>query len=283
MRPEFRKCIKASGALILASMFLWAISDSETFRNCEQDRKYHQPYKALHEESALFVKMIARVKLTSACSFVSVNENTGAVSAIASIIVAFFTGTLWWVTWGMVRIARDQRADMLRSINAAEKAAKAARKSAKVAEQTLVEHERPWVFRYTVHVEWRDMPNIPFNNWMISLKWKNVGRSPALIKKYEFSFVDKDKLPITPDYSKCTQVGVVSSIANGDSFKTQKVGLSLGGEKRPDGKPVEYVFFGRLIYTDMNGRHHCSGFALMIAPIGCFALEYNSDSYNYYN
>ena len=48
------------------------------------------------------------------------------LNAISTLFIALFTGTLWWVTWGMVRIARDQSEDFQASISAAKQAAEAA-------------------------------------------------------------------------------------------------------------------------------------------------------------
>ena len=91
---------------------LWAVTDSKSFRDCVHDRKEYQPYHYLHAESSFFIKMITRAKLHSSCAFVAIRENGEAVTAISTIAIAGFTGTLWWVTWGMVRIARDQQSDI---------------------------------------------------------------------------------------------------------------------------------------------------------------------------
>ena len=92
------------------------IGTADSFQNCEHTRKSHDAYKALHEEGAFLVKPIVRLKLHAAASI-----NDGAITALSGVAVAFFTFTLWWVTWGMVR-----RGDLARSIAAAEKSADAA-------------------------------------------------------------------------------------------------------------------------------------------------------------
>ena len=51
----------------------------------------------------------------------------------------------------------------------------------------------------------------------------------------------------------------------------------------PNGNARQFVFWGRVTYTDMGGRPHHSGFALQLAPIGTLALEHDSDAYNYYD
>lgn len=74
------------------------IESSESFINCEKDRKYSEPYKALHEKSGLFVKTIAGFQLDVACGRVTSSQNDGAVIALSTIVVAVFTFALWQST-----------------------------------------------------------------------------------------------------------------------------------------------------------------------------------------
>jgi hypothetical protein len=84
---------------ILAAFLLWSIVDSESFRDCVHDRKDHKLYQALHKDGTLIVESFyVRSRLNLACGFVSVNKNNGAIAALAGIMVAFFTFTLWQST-----------------------------------------------------------------------------------------------------------------------------------------------------------------------------------------
>jgi len=102
-----------------------------------------------------------------------------------------------------------------------------------------------------------------------------------MVRQFQFAITDMDDLSPTPDYRKCDHLGVVPSLPEGADFETQQVGPSRG--TKADGKAIQYVFWGRLLYAEMNGTDHVSGFAIMLNPHASFALEYNSDSYNYYN
>lgn len=215
------------------------------------------------------------------CGLGLVDRHNGFFALLGTLFVAGFTGTLWWVTRGMMVVVQTQRDDSLRAIAATEKAAEAARKSAEVAERTFVEHDRPWVFRDEVRMTWRKTPGVIANDWMVSISWKNIGRNPALISAFEFCFQDSEVIQDTPDYSLCRQVGVAPSLAAGERFETQPVGIG-GGHIRADGMPTQFVMYGRLTYTDMAGRKHYSGFALDLAPIGCLAIEHRNAAYNYY-
>ena len=98
------------------------------------------------------------------------------ITAVSTLAVAFFTGTLWWVTWGMVRIAKAQQPDTLRAIKAAEKAAKAARDTVRA----MRESERPWI-KVDANIE-SDLTFTERRRAQITIKFTllNVGKTPAL-------------------------------------------------------------------------------------------------------
>src|SRR5271170_2169488 len=79
-------------------------------------------------------------------------------------------------------------------------AAKAAQRSAAVSERALVELERPWLFLESAEVTRRAPPDVP-NAWYVSLKWKNVGRTPAIDIQCTFKIEDENTLPKLPDYN----------------------------------------------------------------------------------
>ena len=157
------------------------------------------------------------------------------------------------------------------------------RQSARIAERALTEHERPWIFRDFVTVTWRHRPEVPMNDWMISLRWKNFGRAPATLMEFVFKIQDVATLASRPDYSQCAPLGIIDAMPAKDDveFNTQPVGLAIPGIKK-NGDPIQYVFWGRLKYKEMNGTEHASGFALQLIPIVSGAASHNNDAYNYY-
>ena len=112
-------------ALLCFAVLAALIGTSESFENCIRDRKNHEPYHALNEKGRLFVKTITRSKLHIACARVTTGENDGAVAALATVVVAFFTFTLWRATSGLLRSAQAQSADTKASIEQATRAATA--------------------------------------------------------------------------------------------------------------------------------------------------------------
>ncbi len=89
----------------------------------------------------------------------------------------------------------------------------ATKRSAAIAERALTDVERPWVFRDIVTVTVRHRPGVKFNDWMVKLKWRNVGRTPALLVDLQFKIEDLANLPAQPDYSNASPLGVVTALA----------------------------------------------------------------------
>jgi hypothetical protein len=144
--------------------------------------------------------------------------------------------------------------------------------------------QRPWLFLLGATIRRREIEGeqIASNNWYIKLHWKNVGRSPALIERCEFKFVDKNLIPKRPNYSDSGDLATVSMAPQDSEFETNEVGpgptLSM-----KDGKPIQLVCFGRLSYKDLGGDLHHTGFALEVSPhIAAFVPHYNP-AYDYYD
>ena len=243
---------------VIGAVLGWLVGISPTFKDCMQNQKNDLPYQALHQNPSVIRGMVIRTKLQAVCAEDWTEKNEGAIGVVATIFIAIFTLTLWRATNRLWQSAEHQLAAFKTSIDIAnrhgdhmEKMASAANKSADIAERALIEHQRPWIFRDIVTVNWRDRPGHKINDWYISLKWKNIGRSPAMIIQFQFGITDIDLLPETPDYSKCDPLGVVLSLAESADFDTHEVGPAQG--IKDDGSVIQYVFWGRLIYAEMNG------------------------------
>jgi hypothetical protein len=204
------------------------------------------------------------VTLAAALAFVDIHN--GAVTAIATIVIAAFTIVLALVTGRQAHLTRI--------------AAEAAKQSAFVAERALTELERPWIFIQGAKLTWRDsqLPGQPRlrNDWYISLKLKNVGRMPAIIYAIVFKIEDKATLPPTPDYRNSGALTCPGTIAPGDEVDTNDVGPGPGRQN-------ELVFYGKITYRELNGKEHHSGFALDIAPFMPAFSRHANDAYDYYD
>jgi len=67
------------------------------------------------------------------------------LTVLSAFAVAAFTGTLWWVTFGLFTMAKQQAADTRESLDISKVSADAAQKSAHVAEVALIIGQRAYV------------------------------------------------------------------------------------------------------------------------------------------
>ena len=94
--------------LIVGSAIFCAIGPSKTFEDCISERHNHEPYQTSQEKVPFFVKAIPLARLNAACGFIAANENTGAITGIAGVLVAFFTFALWLSTHRLWKAGEKQ-------------------------------------------------------------------------------------------------------------------------------------------------------------------------------
>jgi hypothetical protein len=90
------------------------------------------------------------------------DRHNGLVAAFGTLFVAIFTGVLVIATSAL--------------FYSSEKVARAAQKSAKVAEDTLIAGDRPWVGPETIDI----VPLTVGGTFQATIRWRNTGHSPAL-------------------------------------------------------------------------------------------------------
>jgi hypothetical protein len=185
--------------------------------------------------------------------------------------------------WQLTLI-RKSLTDTRIAADAAKDAANAANIQAHIAERTLSEVERPWLFIEGATISRREMPGeqplIP-NHWYISFRCKNVGRMPAVTEECIIKLVDKDEIASTPDYSGPFAFQVPRWVSQGDAFDTRKMGPAPPGMK--DGKPIMFIVYGRLTYRELNGKPHHTGFAVEVSPHMAAFSGHPNDAYDYYD
>lgn len=128
--------------------------------------------------------------------------------------------------------------------------------------------ERPWIFISQARVVRREgvpiNPNLP-NNWYISFVFKNIGRTPALIKTCVTTIAIKGELLEFPNYEGCNELVTQSSLSASESFETDQFGPSP--EKTIiNGETANLVVYGKITYTQLNGTEHETGFAVDVSP-----------------
>ncbi len=139
--------------------------------------------------------------------------------------------------------------------------------------------ERAYLFLEKINVERREPPDVP-NAWYICLKFKNVGRTPAIIKEYIANIKNLAELPEIPSYDDVTGFEHINTLAPQKGFWTRKFGPGI--PSTPDGYDIRYIVYGRLIYEDTQGGLHKTGFALEVSAHLPMAHQHNNSAYNYH-
>jgi hypothetical protein len=146
-------------ALILVA---WVVSGSQAFQSCFQDNKYTDNYRALYESVDIITKSIIRLRLNAKCSLIFFDKDSGALTALATIAIAWFTWTLRQSNeklWGATKIAAD--------------AAKQSADALVTAERAYVSVKQPETKLIFDH---QSRTLISLRVWVV---WKNSGSTPA--------------------------------------------------------------------------------------------------------
>ncbi len=113
-----------------------------------------------------------------------IDTNSDLITAAATVVIAIFTFSLWWSTYKMMKVVREQSRDMKASIAVAQKAADAAEKSAKA----LPDIERAYIF-VKITMKNSDAEGIAgtvdkepqYNHDNVEIIVTNRGKTPALL------------------------------------------------------------------------------------------------------
>lgn len=188
------------------------------------------------------------------------DDHAGAIAALATVFIGFFTFTLYKAT------------DQLKSISERQI-------------QALTDLERPWIFIQQTHLERREDdggPIIP-NYFWISFVCKNVGRAPAIIEECFVKIHDKKTISKIPDYSEPRiHLRCPATVAVGIEFETS----SFGPPSQPDiaeADVIFYVIFGKITYKELNGTIHHTGFSVEVSPHMAASTSHPNPAYDYYD
>jgi hypothetical protein len=102
---------------ISLGFLVWIILPLDAFHDCIHQRKDYQRYQPLHKDGFSLVQLQLRLRLNAVCIVHLAVPFQGILIALSGVAVAGFTGTLWWATGKMGRIAADQRSDTLRQLD----------------------------------------------------------------------------------------------------------------------------------------------------------------------
>ena len=213
-------------ALIL--VVIWLVMGSQSFHDCVHTYKYQNPYDNLHTEPSPLGRGILRLRLNAVCVGSSINREQGALTLLATAMIAWFTFSLRQSTDKLWVAGERQLRAMRQSVFISIASAKAARKSAQVAMAALGS-ERAWMVYDTLGViessNGHMVEELPDGSvkrtsfkraTAFNVVWRNRGRSPALgavvlidhkivnfddpaVPSFEVKWVDSTNFPIGPD------------------------------------------------------------------------------------
>ena len=200
-----------------------------------------------------------------------VDDHNGTVSAFAAIFIAIFTVVLaqktsglhaatrglFKETAGLRTAANEQRADMLRSIEAAERSAETAKKAA----ESLPRVERAYLFLESERLVSDNKVfgamgiGSPFD---INVAFKNFGKTPAIMK----GAAVECRYYATVPYRLSATIGMYSNgIASGDAFEHQLRAITTAEERESAESGIGTIhLYGEIAYLDMFGDVHVTGF-----------------------
>jgi hypothetical protein len=270
-----------------AAVVLLMLVSSTSFHRCVQDRTNDPMYRQLIDKRSRFFIFTERRWIDAACAAAFANANQGALSALFAVFLVVVGGLQVLVYFRQAHIMRLQLLLQNATLKATNDAAVAAKNSADVASRTLSDVERPWVVVLGFGHEFREYAEAVgkprTNAWFLSMRWKNIGRMPAIVEELVVKVQDIDTLPPTPDYSGAPPMGIERVIAAGaETEETQGIGPGLGSGMK-DGKAIQFVAFGRLTYKELSGKVHHTGFAVRVNPHFAGTASHNNTAYEYWD
>ena len=216
------------GALALLAL-VWIVETSQTFKGCINQSKTEAGEQTLYQRASSFFVILSR---RQDCLGVFVHKNEGAITALATLLIAIFTLTLWRATDKMWKASQDQ---------------------IELSRDVFVATERPWVGPRTVGAE-QIAPNHPITAWVVI---ENTGRSPAREMRVHFQgdILAAGIMPPKPDVSQRPPKALFSGIPDWYHPFHQHHLSQANFDGIVAGKRVAWII-GRVEYRDTRNDPH---------------------------
>lgn len=117
------------------------------------------------------------------------NDYGVAITALATIFVAAFTGTLWWTAAGQYGLLKEDIATAKTAARAAVESAEAAKAQAEIAKDSLVKIQRPYIYIFGVDRIWFPPPGRQDSDVQLRYTVANYGQTPAVITCINLGFL----------------------------------------------------------------------------------------------
>ena len=231
-------------ASIIGAMFVLGIIIGFVSPPANEYASYNYEYRENQQSSGGLLSLIVAID-----ALLDAHEST--LTVISTIAIAAFTGTLWWVTLGLLNAAEQQKSDMRESLGIAKQAADAASDSAKLARADFSSTHRPKLIVRRIYFK---------SDRMIAYEVANIGAMEAEILSAK-SMVCFDKLPVgSPNVGAPTFISAHYVVA-GSYFefvhgitdnKVREQFDFRGVDAHETVKPIIY-FLGHIAYNDSLG------------------------------
>src|SRR5437016_1406603 len=87
----------------ILAIFLWTETFSSTYQYCiSQDAHDNGEQAAKKHDGGIGVILVTRLR----CTARFINDHNGGITALATLVIAAFTGTLWFATNQQARLTR---------------------------------------------------------------------------------------------------------------------------------------------------------------------------------
>jgi hypothetical protein len=303
------------GLIVLFAIYI-IIGHSQAFSDCVHAHKHTKEYQSLYASNGIlggeFVRARTRLLLNYMCTWEFTDKNNGAIVALATIALSFFTATLWRATTRLWQTSQDQvryaeraiksaeesaerqSSDLNRSIAVTERQVAVAERQVSTYEDSVKRVERGYLF--VTEIESTVAPHlIPaatvggLPSPSIRVVVKNYGRTPINIFSCAI-FVEPNASP--PEIPKQAELAsnktfpseMIFIIVGPDKeYKFPEIGSVGFSEKRDELRSgvLSLYCYGYLAYRDIFMDRHDSAFCRRYDPARHEFVPDGGDERNY--
>ena len=269
--------------IVLILFFAWTSYvawSTSSFQDCiANEEKAEATAHTKNNPPEVILPLIAYARIDTLCAVRLAYDFRDALNTIATLFIALFTLTLWRSTDRLWKEASASGETALLT-------AKAAQKAADVAERSLTELERPYVYG-AVTDPGLDASGVILKRSVFKLCIYNFGRTPANLTRLEYvlssALHGSISSSIDPNVVGGRELPVGTIAANNDPFFETTNMFPMFIEQSDDimahKQSVWVVGFVR--YADIFGDHYITGFTHVFDPLGRSFVRRGGEKYNY--
>lgn len=160
--------------VLLAILFIGEKYLSSIFQECVEQNEKTNKNATSENDQAAYQTILVAVRANTRCSGEFIEAHNGAITALATIIIAAFTGTLWAATNSQAKLTRE----------------------------AFVADKRAFVFASGIQPLYEPNPTTGHFNWRISTVWQNSGDTPTQgLRLYSDGLLSNVPIPPTFDFN----------------------------------------------------------------------------------